>query len=779
MDTALVVVESAAKAKTIEKFLGSSYKVLASGGHVRDLPPRGLSVDIENGFVPKFEVVPDRARILDTLKRAAKRTARIYLATDPDREGEAISHDLAEEFRTALGPRKQVPIHRITFHEITPPAVRRAIAEAGEVDSNRVAAQQTRRVLDRIVGYKISPLLSRKVAPRLSAGRVQSVALRLICEREREIRAFDMEEYWTVEAHLATEAGERVVALADTPKSPPKGPVARNEAVATAIRDALRECRFRVAAVESKVRRDHAPPPFITSTLQRQAASAFRFPAARTMRTAQGLYEGVDLGSGDRVGLITYLRTDSTRVSKEALAEVRKLIGERFGDDFLPDRPNFFRKGKGAQDAHEAIRPTSVHRTPEAVAQYLNDDQRRLYRMVWERFVASQMCPAVFHDTRVSIAADHPAGDPPEIADFGPAPAGLTATGSVLVERGYRILYRETAEEVSADGDEDDARRPLPALREGQPLTGERVVPRQHFTSPPRRYSEATLIRKMEQNGIGRPSTYVPTLRRIKDREYVRTKSRVFIPTEVGLLVSDLLTGSFDRLFAVKYTAAMEENLDRIEQGEADYLSTLQDFYRDFAETLERAATEMPRIKGLPTAESCETCGRPLVLRWSGGEKFLGCSAFPDCRGSRSLPGDGAEPIEDEAPPCPECGAAMSAKRGRFGPFLGCSRYPECQTIIQLRDGRLVPKTKAEPLGEKCPECGEGLVKRQGRRGAFVGCSGFPKCRYLRPEPGRAGGKKKTKRKAAKKASARRTTASGARSGVRKKTAGRRAAAGP
>ena len=770
METALVVVESAAKAKTIEKFLGSSYRVLASGGHVRDLPSRGLSVDIENGFVPKFEVVPERVRILDSLKRAAKRTGRIYLATDPDREGEAISHDLAEEFRSALGPGKQVPIHRITFHEITPPAVRRAIAEAGEVDPNRVAAQQTRRVLDRIVGYKISPLLSRKVAPRLSAGRVQSVALRLICEREREIRAFDMEEYWTVEAHLRTGEGDRVVALADTPKSPPRGPVARNEAAATAIRDALRECRFRVAAVESKERRDAAPPPFITSTLQRQAASAFRFPAARTMRTAQGLYEGVDLGSGDRVGLITYLRTDSTRVSKQAIAEVRKLIGERFGDDFLPERPNFFRKGKAAQDAHEAIRPTSVHRTPEAVAQYLNDDQRKLYRMVWERFVASQMRPAVFHDTRVSIAAEYPGGAPPEIADFGPGPAGLTATGSVLVERGYRVLYRETAEEVAADGDEDDAKRPLPALREGQPLTGERVVPRQHFTSPPRRYSEATLIRKMEQNGIGRPSTYVPTLRRIKDREYVRTKSRVFVPTEVGLLVSDLLTVSFDRLFAVKYTAAMEENLDRIEQGEADYLSTLRDFYRDFSETLERAATEMPRIKGLPTAEPCEICGRPLVLRWSGGEKFLGCAGFPECRGSRSFPGDGAEPIEDEAPPCPECGAAMSAKRGRFGPFLGCSRYPECQTIIQLRDGRLVPKTKAEPVGEKCPECGKDLLKRQSRRGSFVGCSGFPKCRYLRPEPGRGGGKKKTRRK---------KVGAKSRAGAAKKTSGRRAAAAP
>lgn len=768
MENALVIVESNAKAKTIEKFLGKSYRVLASGGHVRDLPSRGLSVDIENGFAPKFEVVPDRVKILDRLKQAAKRTDRIYLATDPDREGEAISHDLAEEFRAALGKGKQVPIQRITFHEITPPAVRRALEEAGEVDANRVAAQQTRRVLDRIVGYKISPLLSRKVAPRLSAGRVQSVALRLICEREREIRAFVMEEYWRIEGHLATESGAPVAALADIPVNPPKKPVARNETVATAIRGALSRCRFRVAAVESKTRRDHAPPPFITSTLQRQAASAFRFPAARTMRTAQALYEGVDLGSGDRVGLITYLRTDSTRVSKQALGEVRRHIAQRFGDDFLPEKPNFFRKGKGAQDAHEAIRPTSVERTPDAVAPYLNDDQRKLYRMIWERFVASQMRPAVFHDTRVTVRAEHPEGRPPEIDDFGPAPETLTATGSVLVEKGYRVLYRETAEEVAADADADDARRPLPALERGQVLRLREIRPRQHFTSPPRRYSEAGLIRKLEQNGIGRPSTYVPTLRRIKDREYVRTKARVFIPTEVGMLVSDLLTFSFDSLFNVRYTAGMEANLDRIEQGDADYLTTLEAFYDEFSKTLDRALVEMPRIKGLPTAEGCELCGKPLVLRWSGGEKFLGCAGFPECRGSRSLPGEGGAEIEDESPPCPECGAAMNARRGRFGPFLGCSRYPECQTIIQLRDGRLVPKAKAEPVDEKCPECGKQLVKRQSRRGPFLGCSGFPGCRYLRSErgAGKTGRKKKTARKksgARKKAASRSRTAAAGR----------------
>ncbi len=749
---ALVVVESSAKAKTIGKFLGRAYRVFASGGHVRDLPRRGLSVDVENGFRASFEVVPDRKKILDSLKREARKASRIYLATDPDREGEAISHDLAEEFRSALGRRAaKVPIQRIAFHEITSPAVRRALSEAGEINANKVRAQQTRRVLDRIVGYKISPLLSRKVAPRLSAGRVQSVALRLICARERDIRKFVIEEYWTLEAHLSTAAGESFVAIPETPKPLPRTPVAREEPVARAIASHLDGCSYRVESVEQKERREKAPPPFITSTMQRQAASAFRFPAARTMRTAQSLYEGVDLGSGDRVGLITYLRTDSTRVSRQALDEVRTLIADRFGADAVPAKPHFFRKKKGAQDAHEAIRPTSVRRSPQEMARVLNHDQRRLYTMIWERFVASQMKPAVWLDTRAKIRAELPGGRPsPEIEGFGPAPERLFANGSVLAYPGYRVLYRVTAE----DGEpEKKSRVVLPALESGQRLDRDRIVPLRHFTKPPGRFSEAGLIRKLEQNGIGRPSTYVPILRKIKDREYVRIKARAFVPTEVGLLVSDLLSGSFDNLFNVRYTAAMEENLDRIERGEADFEGTLTDFYRDFVTDLELAVREMPRVKGLPTAEACEQCGRKLLLRWSGGEKFLGCEGFPDCRGSRSL-GEGPEEGVEEAI-CPECGAPMAAKRGRFGPFLGCTRYPECQTILQLRNGRAVPRQKPEPVDGKCPECDSGLVRRRGRRGPFVGCSSFPKCRYIQPRPKAAGKKKKaTRRKKATRAAA-------------------------
>ncbi len=754
MGNALVVVESAAKAKTIERFLGGSFRVMASGGHVRDLPQRGLSVDIANGFRPQFEVVPDRAKILESLKRAAKKASHIYLATDPDREGEAISHDLAEEFLGALPPGRAVPIQRITFHEITPPAVRRALESASAVDGNKVKAQQTRRVLDRIVGYKISPLLSRKVAPRLSAGRVQSVALRLICAREREIRAFNVEEYWTIDALLLTGDGASLRATAEVPKSLPREPAARDGATAREIQRLLETCAYRVAEVESKDRQEKAPPPFITSTMQRQAASLFRFPAARTMRAAQGLYEGVDLGSGDRVGLITYLRTDSTRVSKEALGEVRKFIGERFGDDFLPERPNYFRKLKGAQDAHEAIRPTSVDRTPDQVAPFLKEDQRKLYRMIWERFIASQMTPAVWHDTRATILAERPGGGAaPEIPGFGKAPERLVASGSVLAERGYRVLYREAAEDAGPSAD-SEKKTVIPPLEAGQPLALKAVLPVQHFTAPPKRYSEASLIRKLEQNGIGRPSTYVPILRKIKDREYVRTKARVFVPTEVGMLVSDLLAGSFDNLFNVRYTADMEENLDRIEQGEAGFEGTLEAFYADFSLDLDRAVVEMPRIKGLPTAEPCERCGRPLVLRWSGGEKFLGCEGFPECRGSRSLGEAGDEPKEEEAPVCPECGAPMSEKRGRFGTFLGCSRYPECTKIIQVQGGRPVARPAPVPVEGKCPECGKGLVQRQGRRGPFVGCSGFPKCRYIQPRPARKG-KKATTRKAAAKRGAR------------------------
>lgn len=754
MGNALVVVESAAKAKTIERFLGSSYRVLASGGHVRDLPQRGLSVDIANGFRPQFEVVPDRAKILETLKRAARKASHIYLATDPDREGEAISHDLAEEFLTALPPGREVRIERITFHEITRPAVRRALENACEVDGNKVKAQQTRRVLDRIVGYKISPLLSRKVAPRLSAGRVQSVALRLICAREREIRAFNIEEYWTIDALLKTDDGASLRTTAEIPKSLPREPAVREEATARRIQGWLETCRYRVADVESKDRREKAPPPFITSTMQRQAASLFRFPAARTMRAAQGLYEGVDLGSGDRVGLITYLRTDSTRVSKEALGEVRKFIGARFGDDFLPESPNYFRKLKGAQDAHEAIRPTSVKRTPDEVAAFLSEDQRKLYRMIWERFIASQMTAAVWHDTKATILAK-PAGggEPPEIPGFGKAPERLVASGSVLGERGYRVLYREAAEDAGPNS-ESEGKTVLPPLRAGQPLALQQILPVQHFTAPPKRYSEAGLIRKLEQNGIGRPSTYVPILRKIKDREYVRTKQRVFVPTEVGMLVSDLLAGSFDDLFNVRYTADMEENLDRIEHGEAGFEGTLEAFYADFSRDLDRAIVEMPRIKGLPTAEPCDRCGRPLVLRWSGGEKFLGCEGFPDCRGSRSLGDSGGEASDEEAPVCPECGAPMSEKRGRFGAFLGCTRYPECTKIIQVRNGRPVARPAPVPVEGKCPECGKGLVQRQSRRGPFVGCSGFPKCRYIQPRPARKG-KKATSRKTAAKRGAR------------------------
>lgn len=763
--SALVVVESNAKAKTIEKFLGREYRVLASGGHVRDLPQRGLSVDVDNGFRPEFQVVPDRTRILDGLKREAKKASRIYLATDPDREGEAISHDLAEEFRAALGRRRaSVPIQRIAFHEITPPAIRRAIDNAGEIDSNKVQAQQTRRVLDRIVGYKISPLLSRKVAPRLSAGRVQSVALRLICDRERAIRRFVPEEYWTLEAHLRTPAGEPFVAVPEVPKSLPREPAARTEAVALALQDALERCRFSVDKVEQKERQEKAPPPFITSTMQRQAASAFRFPAARTMRTAQSLYEGVNLGSGERVGLITYLRTDSTRVSEQALTEVRAWIGERYGSEGLPERPHYFRKAKGAQDAHEAIRPTSVRRTPEEMAPYLNEDQRRLYAMIWARFVASQMKPAIWFDTRVAIRAEPVDGRPaPEIEGFGPAPTRLLASGSVLTKRGYRVLYREASEDAEAT-DPGEGRVRLPALEAGQRLSLDRVVPRDHFTKPPKRYSEAGLIRKMEQNGIGRPSTYVPILRKIKDRDYVRMKSRVFVPTDVGLVVSDLLSGSFHDLFDVPYTAAMEENLDRIEQGDADYEGTLSAFYDDFVSDLDRAVRQMPRVKGLPTAEKCDLCGRNLVLRWSGGEKFLGCEGFPECRGSRSL-GEDSEDSAEEAPPCPECGAPMAAKRGRFGAFLGCTRYPDCQTILQLRDGRLVPKTPPEPVDGQCPECGKGLVRRRSRRGPFVGCSGFPSCRYIQPRP--ASRKKSSRKKTSRKKA------------VRARAAARGAAAGP
>ncbi len=750
MARSLVIVESPAKAKTINKYLGRGYTVKASYGHVMDLPKKTIgillpgeqngnskrkkktkgktkakavpekkiTITADNIFEPTYEIIPDKQKIIGQLQTAANSADNVYLATDPDREGEAISAHLLDVL--AKNKTERAKFARVMFNEITQKAIRAAFEKPTQVDEHLVDAQQARRVLDRIVGYKVSPLLWDKVRRGLSAGRVQTVALRLIVEREQEIRAFVPKEYWTIHALLA--ADEPPSFEAKLVKRKGEDLEIPDEAEAQRILADLERATWQVSSVAQKEKRRFAPPPFTTSKLQQAAYNRLRFTAKRTMMLAQRLYEGIDLGSEGSVGLITYMRTDSVHVSADALSQVRDHIGEKFGAKYLPEKPNFFKSKKDAQEAHEAIRPTDVSRTPESVRSYLDESMFKLYQLIWQRFVASQMVPAVFDQTTIEILA----------GDYL-----FRASGSVEKFNGYLAAYQSVKEDDEDKEEGDSESRALPQVREGQELRLETIRPEQHFTEPPPRYTEATLVKDLEEKGIGRPSTYAAIISTLVEREYVTKDQGRFTPTLLGERVSVLLVKSFEDIFDVNFTARMEEELDDIEEGKRSWRKAVKEFWDRFEQDLENASDAMASYKaGIPTGQKCEKCGEgELLERISRHGFFLGCSRYPECDFIRDL----AEVHSDDSDAanttqyCENCGKEMVIKRGRFGAFLACTGYPECKTTRRLVSGTKIARQPDVPLDENCPECGAQLLRRQGRYGDFIGCKNYPKCKYTRP----------------------------------------------
>ncbi len=717
----LVIVESPAKAKTIGKYLGKQYVVKASLGHVKDLPKKDLAVDVEHDFTPVYEVIEGKRKLIAELKQEAKKSDTVYLAADPDREGEAICYHLQEELQDG---KKGAKIFRVMFNEITKSAIQKAFEKPAAVNLHLVDAQQARRVLDRLVGYKISPLLWDKVRRGLSAGRVQTVALRLIVDREREIRAFQKREYWTIDAHLA---GKKPPQLsAHLAKKNNENVEIPNEASAQTIVTTLDGASYVVKSVTNREKRRNPVPPFTTSTLQQEAARKLRFSVKRTMMLAQKLYEGVELGSDEGpVGLISYMRTDSTRVSNDALDEVRGMIAERYGADYRPASPNVYKSKKDAQDAHEAIRPTSSLRTPESVEKYLQEDEMKLYRLIWMRFVASQMTPAVFDQTTIDVEAKGKDG----------AMYLFRATGSVPKFDGFLRIYEEGKDQK--DEEDEELKHRLPAVTEGEALKLRSIEPEQHFTEPPPRFTEATLVKELEADGVGRPSTYASILSTIQEREYVNKEGGKFIPTELGMVVTDLLLENFNDLFDVNYTARMENELDGIEEGKIDWRISMGEFYERFQKELAHAERHMTDIKRMerPTDLVCDKCGKPMVIKWGKHGSFVACTGYPDCKNTRELTVDLPDidkadlTEQDESEYCPNCGRPMVLKKGRFGQFLACSGYPDCKTTKQLGEAQ---KPKDVPLDEKCPQCGNQLIKKYGRYGEFVACSNYPTCKFVK-----------------------------------------------
>jgi DNA topoisomerase-1 len=720
MAKALVVVESPAKARTINKYLGRNYKVVASMGHIRDLPKSKLGVDVDNDFQEQYELLATRKKAIKELKDAAKNVDAIYIATDPDREGEAIGWHLTQELAG-----KNRTIHRLTFNEITKKAIQEALKHPRDIDEQMVAAQRARRVLDRLVGYKISPLLWDKVRRGLSAGRVQSVALRLVCDRERDVEAFVPEEYWYIFARLAGPAPPEFEAR--LLKKDGETIRVANEEQSSHVLSAIERATWVVSSVARKERKRHAPPPFITSKLQQTA----RFPVKKTMLLAQQLYEGIELpglGIDGPIGLVTYMRTDSVRVSDEALSRVRDHISSVFGLDYLPEKPVHFKTKASAQDAHEAIRPTSMQYDPETVKPYLSHDQYSLYRLIWNRFVASQMKPALFDETTVDVNANEYVF---RVKGTVPKFAGWMAT--------YGLTPGEQPESSDkADPDEDGVSGVVPPLAQGDRLELRALRPEQKFTRPPPRFTEATLVMELEENGIGRPSTYASIIGVLQDRAYANKVEGRFKPTALGRLISDLLTKGFDDIIDVEYTRGLEEDLDRIEQGKTNYVKTLNAFYRKFKKDLSRAAKEMPNLKeGIKTDEVCDRCGSPMLIKVGRFGPFVACSAYPECTNTRELEtGDPeADTGEEEIEPCENCGKPMVAKRGRFGQFLACSGYPDCKTtrkLIATKQGGLKAAEPDRVLDEACPRCEANLVVKQGRFGEFTACTKYPACKYVK-----------------------------------------------
>ena len=754
MSKSLVIVESPAKAKTIEKYLGKGFDVRASVGHIMDLPKNDIGVELEHRtFEPKLVVSPGKEKVVDQLKKLAAKADEIFLAPDPDREGEAIAYHLA--LQLGINAKERKKIKRVTFNEITKKAVQEAFNHARDVDQNLVDAQQTRRVLDRLVGYQISPLLWDKVRRGLSAGRVQTVAVRLIVEREREIGAFKPLEYWTLDAMLHPDRQAeksfkaRFVGIDGEParlsngtdkdgkalwiSNALAGKAAMDETIA-----ALKDAKWTLASVQATEKQRRPLPPFITSQLQRDASNKLGFNVRRTMGVAQRLYEGVDVGAEGTVGLITYMRTDSPRIAPEAIAGAREWVTKQLGAKYLPATANTYKGKKAAQDAHEAIRPTDASRTPESIARYLSDEQLKLYRLIWQRFVASQMVPAVFDVTTANIAAKSAKNS--KTYDF-------RASGSVMRFDGFLKVYEVSEEKKDED---DESANKLPVLDGVKALALEKLENEQHFTQPPPRYNEASLVKELEERGIGRPSTYASIINTIQDREYVvkhgGSRGR-FYPTEIGVVVCDLLVKNFPYIFDTKYTAKLEEELDDIEEGKEKWTDLLNGFYGYFEEELKDAGKNMENIKRMEqvTGEKCEVCGSPLLLKWGKFGTFFACSAYnkkdpASCTFTKEniaakpdLNTPEAQEAGETEEYCENCGKVMILRRGLFGPFMSCPDYnadPPCKTFRKLSQKQ--QQKPPEPTGEDCPLCGKPLVLRQGAYGEFVSCSGYPKCKYIK-----------------------------------------------
>ncbi len=711
----LLIIESPAKAKTIKKYLGSDFRIMASVGHLKDLPVSKLGVDVENQYTPEYVTIKGKGKILSGLKQAGRSADAIYLAPDPDREGEAIAWHIAQELKEG-----SANIYRVLFNELTENAIHAALASPQALNQHKFESQQARRILDRLVGYQISPLLWTRVKRGLSAGRVQSVALRLICDREREIQGFESQEYWSLTALL--EAGVPPSFKARFTGYDGKKKELKNETETREIISRISGKPFRVKKVVKKKKKRNAMPPFITSTLQQEAYRKLGFSAKRTMSIAQNLYEGIELGSKGQIGLITYMRTDSFRVSDEALAQTRKFIKKSFGPDYLPSKPNRFRSRKGAQEAHEAVRPTSVTRSPERVSRYLRKDQLALYSLIWKRFVSCQMTPAVFDQTQVDIEVEK---------------AAFRASGSVKLFDGFTVLYEEGIN--GSPGEKNGADTLLPSIEEEEILKLIELEPAQHFTQPPTRFTEATLIKALEERGIGRPSTYAAILSNISTRDYVYLEKRRFRPTELGLLVTDLLVMNFPEILEPAFTAQMEEKLDQIERGEIPWIQVLDDFYHSFKKDLVKAETGM---KGeIVTPVSCSVCKRPMAIKSGKNGLFLGCIGYPECKNTANFSRDEKGNIQVDAPPqvkageeaCELCGKPMVGKSGKFGVFLACSGYPDCKNTRAIGENGETGGVNAL-AGKRCKLCGAEMRFKTNKSGQrFLACESFPQCKHTEP----------------------------------------------
>jgi DNA topoisomerase-1 len=695
--TDLLVVESPTKTKTLKKFLGRKYKIMATKGHIIDLPKSKLGVDVENDFDPNYMVIRGKKKVIDEIAKEAKKSGKVYLAPDPDREGEAIAHHLHSRLS---GVNKN--IYRVTYNELTKTAVKKALDEAGPIDDDKVMAQQARRILDRLVGYKISPILWKTVLRGLSAGRVQSVALKILCAREDDIDKFEPEEYWKVKAELLS--GEKNKFYAMLHKIDGEDFKISSEKESDQVCGEIRQQEFTISSVKKEKKKRNPYPPFITSTMQQDASNRLRFAPQKTMYVAQQLYEGIDLGKAGSVGLITYMRTDSVRLSNEALGMARTYIKERFGDRYLPDSPRVYKSRKSSQEAHEAIRPTSLEYHPDEIKGFLTRDQYRLYNLIYSRFVASQMVPSIYDNISVEIEAGKYL---------------FRASTSQLAFDGFQRVYKISNGNGKNGEDEPQV---LPELEEGQKVKLEELFPTQHFTKPPPRFSEASLVRELEQNGIGRPSTYAQIIYTLKNRKYVNTEKRALIPTELGRTVNGILKEHFSHIFNIEFTAHMEDELDKIEEGRDKWVDVLKEFYAPLSDTLDEIEPKLKEIKAQTqeeTDEVCEKCGSPMVIKWGRNGKFLACSAYPECKNTKPLNGENG--IEELDRDCPKCGNKLVLRSGRFGRFIACSTYPDCDY------------TEAVSTGVKCPRegCEGELVERRTRRGKiFFGCSKYPKCDY-------------------------------------------------